>query len=93
MVSLTAIKTHKYGTRYMKPGDEYEARDNEARLLVAIGKSKPTPQKQAVQPAAQKTREDTAGKARAPKTEAEKVFSSADKPKRQYQRRDMKAED
>jgi hypothetical protein len=36
---VTATKDFRYGTRRLKAGDEFDARESDARLLVAIGKA------------------------------------------------------
>lgn len=36
MARLIAEKSHNYGTRRLKAGDEYEATDLDARVLVAV---------------------------------------------------------
>lgn len=40
MPRLVAIKEHRYGSKTMMPGEEYEALDNHARTLKAIGRAK-----------------------------------------------------
>ena len=40
MPKLVAIKEHRYASRTMMPGEEYEASDKHAKLLKVIGKAK-----------------------------------------------------
>lgn len=63
---LIAEKSHKYGTRRMVAGDEYEATDMHAKVLVGIRKARYAPEK-LVAPVMQKA-----------ETEAQPQASSAD---------------
>lgn len=36
MTKLIAERTHNYGTRRLRAGDEYEASEQDARVLVAV---------------------------------------------------------
>lgn len=86
-VKLTTIKRHKYITWHL-PGDNYEAKEVDAKILIARGLSRiadaPVVKLIAAQPAIvpHGTKDQ----------KAEKV-PSRDKPTRQYKRRDMKAEE
>lgn len=79
-MKLVAIKPMRYRNVRVDPGAEFSATDRDGRLLKAIGKAKDAPNE-----AAQR------------KEEKAEVVSEpsqvADKPKRSYKRRDMKAED
>lgn len=37
---LTAVKAFPYAGRRLRAGDEFEARESDARLLIAIGKAR-----------------------------------------------------
>ena len=86
-VQLTTIKRHKYVTWHL-PGDNYEAKEADAKILIARGLSRvadiPVVKLIAAQPAIvpRGTKDMKAEKA-----------PSHDKPKRHYKRRDMKAEE
>jgi hypothetical protein len=45
MTKLIAERTHNYGTRRLRAGDEYEATDTDASLLVAVLMARYAPDK------------------------------------------------
>jgi len=40
MREMTAVKSFKYGTRRLLPGDVFAAKESDARLLIAVKKAK-----------------------------------------------------
>lgn len=79
-MNLVAIKPMRYRNVHVNPDEEFSATERDGRLLKAIGKAK-----DALDEPAQRKEE---------KAEmAPELNQVADKPKRAYKRRDMKAED
>lgn len=39
MIKLTATRSLKYGTRRLAPGDVFDARDKDARILTLLGRA------------------------------------------------------
>jgi len=84
-VKLVTIKRHKYINWHL-PGDKYEARDADAKILIARGLSR----------IAEVTAKPIIEK---PTAEEKALTASTDvprgtrKPRRAYKRRDMKAEE
>jgi len=85
-MQMTALKAHRYGPRQYRPGDEYEAKQTDVRLIKALGWAKETPPRPATPPAERPRLRMAAIAASAPETAA------AEKPKRSYRRRDLSAE-
>lgn len=77
-MKLIAAKPMSYGGKRLDPGTEFEASRQDARVLTALGRAKIS---NAIQP--RDMAADDASKKDAPKKRS----------KRNYQRRDMRAED
>lgn len=92
MQHLVATKDFPYAGKPLKPGDSFEASDNDAMILKGVGKAKDAPVS-AAPPAASvpvETRAVTAD-------DSNNLFDPKQgevqgKTKRQYKRRDMRAE-
>jgi hypothetical protein len=80
MKNLKATKKFPLGRRWIKPGDTFSLEDKEADLLVKVGNAQYN--------TGQMKAENTSAP-RAPRTPA----AATNRPKRQYKRRDMKAND
>jgi hypothetical protein len=79
-MQMTALKAHRYGNKQQmrRPGDVYEVRPGDVRLVKAMGWARETPAV-AVAPATP-ARHDLV------------TLTAEAKPKRAYRRRDMTAE-
>lgn len=90
MPTMTTLKPHRYASRSLVPGDEFEASGRDARILAALGRARlveppSAPAGEPTQPADAEQRSEDAPPAEPPADEAPK-------PKRKYKRRDMTAE-
>ena len=86
-VKLTTIKRHKYITWHL-PGDNYEAKEADAKILIARGLSRVA--EALVKPIKTQSTDVPRG---TKELKAEEVSPHTNKPKRHYKRRDMKAEE
>lgn len=80
-MKLRAKTEFSYANRLLSPGDEFDASDRDARVLMAVGRAEAAPE--------HKTRALKAETADEPK----KAASKAGKRSGAYNRRDMKAKD
>lgn len=77
-MQMTTLKAHRYANKQRKPGEDYEVRASDVRLLRALGWVKPKAPEP--EPPAEPPRHDLG------------TLTAADRPKRAYRRRDMTAE-
>jgi hypothetical protein len=56
MPRLMTTQALRYGTRNMLPGETFDARDQDAKILVAIGKATPVTDKPPAEPKTPRTR-------------------------------------
>lgn len=50
MPTLKTLKAHRYGGKPLVPGDEFEARDRDVRILTALGRAERVVVAPAVEP-------------------------------------------
>lgn len=79
-MQMTALKAHRYGNRQQlrRPGEVYEVRPGDVRLVKAMGWARATPA--------------VAAEPVAPARHDLVTLTAEQKPKRAYRRRDMTAE-
>jgi len=85
MIRIKALTTVFYGGKERKADDEFEATTRDAGILIAIGKAA-----QILTPPAPLA-SDSASSTRLP-AKPRTAKPASDKPKRQYRRRDIRAE-
>ncbi len=81
-VEIISKKTHPYAGKNRKTGDSYIASKEHAKVLVGLGFAEYAPEKKPAPVAVKK-----------PVYESASMTADADKPKREYKRRDLTVEE